>query len=440
MKVVSVKYLYSILFIIFAVTSAQAQQSINSLEALIDYVDQKSTVLKSGGLKLDQAKKAKLAALLAIPDINANIGLNVTDNTKLPVSLFPAEAFGGTPGTYREVQTGIQYTNNFIQYAELKLFNASAWQNYKLSKVNIEAIAVDNKISTKQLYENLATCYYNIITLQAQLNATNDNIKVSDTIFQIATNKYKVGVARKQDLNDAQANYINSLESSKQIQYLIASQYLTLKILCDLPVSEDILICELPTNNNGSQPIVSANELNYLSSYNKQQYALTSYKQLNQTLLPSLNVFASNSHQQFSDKFSLFDQQVNWINSNYIGLKVSWQIPTASTIAQISKAKYDYLLSKEDTEHQQLKTALDFQQLKVDYAKSVSQSNSNKEVALLRADTYRRNLENYREGIISLDKLLLSFNEWVSSNYTSISSDVALMLTEAKIKIYNKIR
>ncbi len=428
------------MLIVFAGSSAKAQHLFNSLDSLVDYVNLKSTVLKSDDIKLDQAKKAKLAALLAIPDVNANIGLSSTNNTKLPVSLFPAETFGGTPGTYREIETGIQYTNNFSQYAEVKLINASGWQIYKLAKINISATTIDNKISRKALYENIATFYYNIITLQAQLASTNENIKVSDTIFQMVTNKYQVGIARQQDVNDAQASYINSVESSKQINYIISSQYLALKILCDIPESEDILISDTPGYSDSKEPNFSVNELNYISSYNKQQYALASYKQSKRTLLPSLNAFGSNSNQQFSDNFSLFDQHVNWINSNYIGLKLSWQIPTANTIAQISKAKYDYLLSVENTEHQRLKANLDFEQLKIEYIKSVSQSNSNKQVAMLRADTYRRNLENYREGIISLDKLLLSYNEMVNSSYTSISASVSVLLNESKIKIYNKIK
>ena len=440
MKVASANIVFCLFFLLVKDTVADAQHSFNSLDALFNYANQKSTVLRSDSLKLDQAKKAKLAALLAIPDLNANVGLNVTDNTKLPVSVFPADAFGGAPGTYREVQTGIQYTNNFNQYAEVKLINASGWQNYKLARINIATTNIDNKISKKTLYENITNCYYNIITLQAQQLSTTENIKVSDTILQIVTNKHDAGIARQQDVNDAQASYINATESLRQIQSVIASQYLTLKILCDLPESEDILISELPGSGKGAEPILSINELNYISSYNKQQYAKASYKQSKRTLLPSLNAFASNSNQQFSDNFSLFDQRISWINSNYIGLKLSWQIPTANTIAQVSKAKYDYLLSVQNTEHQRLKSNLEFEQLKIDYNKSVSQSNSNKQVAMLRADTYRRNVENYREGIISLDKLLLSYNEMVNSNYTSISTSVSVLLNEAKIKIYNTIR
>jgi outer membrane protein TolC len=440
MKIASANILFCLLFPLLKVTAADAQQSFDSVDALFDYANQKSTVLRSDSLKLDQAKKAKLAALLAIPDLNANVGLNVTDNTKLPVSVFPAEAFGGAPGTYREVQTGIQYTNNFNQYAEVKLINASGWQNYKLAGINISATNIDNKISKKTLYENIASCYYNVVTLQAQLASTDENIKVSDTILQIVTNKYDAGIARQQDVNDAQASYINATESSRQIQSMIASQYLALKILCDIPESEDILISELPGNSKGIEPILSVNELNYQSSLNKQQYALTSYKQLKHTMLPSLNAFGSNSNQQFSNSFNLFDQHANWINSNYIGLKLVWQIPTANTIAQISKAKYDHLASVESAQHQQLKANLDHQQLKIDYGKSVSQAISNKKVAGIREDSYRRNLENYKEGIIPLDKLLLSYNEMINSNYTSISASVNVQLTEAKIKIYNTIR
>jgi OMF family outer membrane factor len=39
----------------------------------------------------------------------ASVNYAATDNTQLPVNFFPAEVFGGTPGTFKEVGSGQQY-------------------------------------------------------------------------------------------------------------------------------------------------------------------------------------------------------------------------------------------------------------------------------------------------------------------------------------------
>jgi hypothetical protein len=67
----------------------------------------------------------------------------------LPVNLFPAEILGGQAGTYKEVQLGVQYQTNFNLNLDIKLFNRQGWENLKLSKINVEMLASDNKICMK---------------------------------------------------------------------------------------------------------------------------------------------------------------------------------------------------------------------------------------------------------------------------------------------------
>ena len=161
------RFNFAILSIVVLLAStAQAQKTFTNLDSLISYASLKSTTLQSGEIRLDQAKKAKLAAVLGIADLTVNNSYSYTDNTKLPTSLFPADAFGGEPRTYKEVQTGIQYNSSLTNYNEIKLLNFSGWQNFKLAKVNIDLTESNNLISRKSLNENIASIYYNILNLQ----------------------------------------------------------------------------------------------------------------------------------------------------------------------------------------------------------------------------------------------------------------------------------
>ena len=128
------------LLILFSINNYElkCQLIFNSLEQVLSYTKEKSSSIKSNSIKIEQAEKGKLAAIASIIDLNGNVSLNVNQNTRLPVSLFPAEAFGGTPGTYQEIQTGIPFTNNLSQYGELKLINISGWKSLKLAKINLD--------------------------------------------------------------------------------------------------------------------------------------------------------------------------------------------------------------------------------------------------------------------------------------------------------------
>lgn len=436
-----IHYSASLLCLLITTLCIQAQQTFTSIDSLLHYTNQKSSTIKSGEIKISQAQKAKLAAIAGIIDFTGNVSFNLTNNTTLPVSLFPAESFGGEPGTYREILTGIPYTNTFNQNVELKLINTSGWQNLKLSRINIDVIATDNKLSKKSLFENIAATYFNIITLQEQLKSSKENLKAADTLYHIVLKKSAVGIAKKQEVNDAHVSQINSKENVNQILYLIEQQYIALKILCDISEQENIIISQPITYaTSDTKPSILYNNLNQKNSELKEKSALAYYQQLKLNTLPYISAFGSNSNQQFSNTFSLFDNNVQWINSNFIGLKAVWVLPNASSLTQISKSKYDYLLAKRNSEHTELKSELEHHQLLVEFEKARSQMKSNKLIYELRTETYSKNLENYTYGLTSLDTLLNSYNAMVTSNYTYIASTVNVMLAQSKIDINNQIQ
>jgi outer membrane protein TolC len=435
------KYILWVLITVVTVATLPAQQRFTSLDEVLVVAKQRSTTLKSGEIRHTQAQKAQLAAIANIADLAGNVSLNVTNNTQLPVSLFPAEAFGGAPGTYREVQTGIQYTNNFNQYVEGKLLNVSGWKSWQLAKINVEATQIDQRMAEKTLYENIAATYYNILTLQAQSESTAANAKSMDTLLQIVKAKFDLGLARQQEVNDAQANALQTEALAASIGYLIAQQYIALKILCDIPENESITIAAPVSSNLGNRRLAAErNRLSVMSNEWKERSAWSSYQQQKLQLLPTVSAFVSNAHQQFASEFSLLDGNVRWINSNYIGLKATWMIPSANTVSQISKTKFDYLLAKENTAHANLQTDLEREQLEIDLEKGQAQMRSNQQIHVLRRQTYQMNLANYQAGILGLDQLLNSYNAMVNSNYDRIAATVTVLLAAAKIELNNEIQ
>ena len=198
----------TIVLLISNLSYALAQRTFTSLDALLAYSSTKSISMQSNDIRLLQAKKAQLAAIIGIADPQANISGSFLNNTQLPVNLFPAEIFGGQKGEFREVQTGVKYNTSSAQSLDIKLLNLEAWQNLKLSKINIEITQTDNKLNQKSLYENIASTYYNIVQLNAQLESTKQNLLVADTLLQVTENKYKQGIAKQQDINESRVNQL----------------------------------------------------------------------------------------------------------------------------------------------------------------------------------------------------------------------------------------
>jgi outer membrane protein TolC len=419
----------------------QSQPVFSNLDSLLQYATAKNISLQRGDIQFAQAKQAKLAALLSIPDVTGNVSFSYTNNTQLPVNLFPAETFGGQPGTYKEIQTGVQYGTALNENIDIKLLNLKGWENLKLAKLNIEATALDNRITLKQLQENVASAYFNIVNLQEQVQYTLQNLDAADTLLKVTENKYSAGLIKQQDVNDAKVNYLTTEESVNQIRYLITQQYLGLKILCDIPETDSLLIVQkIKMESETPRPVIELNSLAVNSSILKEKVAGSNYKQQRYALYPTVSFFQAYSNQQFNTRGRLFDSRANWIPSSYIGLRINIPIPSSNTISQTSKARYDYLIARKNTEQQRIKAGLQAQQLAVDHEKALSQARANEAIYKLRTETWQKNRNLYQQGLLGLDQTLTGFNAMVNAGYNFISSVINVQLALAKITINNTIQ
>ncbi len=430
-----------LLMLLLCITHANAQTNFSTLDSLLHYATKNSINLQADHIRLQKSKEAKLAAILSIVDVAGNASFSFTNNTRLPVNLFPAEAFGGQPGTYKEVQTGVQYVSNLNENIDIKLVNLKGWQNLKLAKLNIASTTSDNLLNVKTLHENIANAYYNIVNLQEQFVSTKQNLEAANTLLQLSENKYKQGLIKQQDVNDAKVNVINTKESAHQIAHLITQQYLSLKILCDIPSADSIVINEaIRMNEEAGFLEVRMNNLLVNNAQLKEKVGYVNFKQNKASLYPTLSFFQAFTTQQFNTQAKLFDSRLSWIPSNYVGLRLSIPIPNSNTITQIANAKFDYQLAQKNVEQLKIKSSLQHQQLSVDYVKAASQVSAHAAIDALQKDTYQRNINLYKEGLLSLDQTLDSYNAMVNSHYQFIASTINVLLAKAKIDINNKIQ
>ncbi|MDI9337145.1 MAG: TolC family protein [Alphaproteobacteria bacterium] len=414
-----------------------AQNNFNNLSSFLELVEKNSLSIQSANLNILQAKQGKLAAILSVPDISGNINATLNDNITLPVTIVPAIAFGGPANETRQLRFGTNYQSGFTQNIDIKIVNLSGYKNIKLANLNIQISETDALLNKKNLFDNIATTYYNILQLQIQSQYTQNNLKIADSLLTLTQSKYQEGIAKQQDINDAQINVLNLQENISQLKFLINQQFSALKTLADLPDSFQITISEsidLNPSASSYSPVT-----NLLPVYNlklKEDYAAQNLEFVNRTFLPTLSIVANNAYNTYNESFSFFGGSV--INSNYIGLKLNWLIPSSTQIANKVNAKYNVMIAKKSREQALIKANNDATILKNDLDKALSQLKYQNQVLNLQNETYFKNLNLYQEGIQSLVNVLNIFNNKVNAEYNTINSQVAVALALAKIEINNK--
>ncbi|WP_163407894.1 TolC family protein [Flavobacterium ajazii] len=426
-----------VLLMICYISNTYSQERFTSLNAVLEYASKNSLTLQGNSIRYNQAKKRKLAAIVGILDPLGGGNLSAINNSKLPVTLFPDVS---NPGVYNETKFGKKYNTSFEQNISVKLLNLEGWENLRLAKINLDLTNSNSQITIKELQENIANNYFNIVSLQIQKKSALQNQTVADTLYQIALNKYNLSLVKQQDVNDSKANFLNTKENVNQIEYLIQQNYLSLKNLCDIPEEEEIVI----ENNNPDfvqifNPNVLENTLNLDNAILKEKYALRNFEQTKNYTLPNISFIFNQSSQRYSDPFKVFGG--TWYKSSYIGLNFSFSLPiNAGNMAKKFNAKYEYELTQKATKQARIKSTLNVRNLENEYNKNKSQYQSNNEIYILRKDTYEKNKRLYISGQQSLDQTLNSFNAMVNAEYNLISSKINIHLIEARIDINNKIR
>ncbi|NQX91066.1 MAG: TolC family protein [Flavobacteriales bacterium] len=350
------------LLLVFFTHSANCEENVDQQEAslvfssfdeVIQYLNAESYTEKNNQIELEKAQKAKLTAALGAIDITGNIlSAQFTDNTTLGVSLFPAEFFGGEPGTFQEVQNGVRYNTNLTYSLDVKVINPTGWTNLRLAKINQELVLSNNVISRADLNENVASAYFNVLNIQEQIKSSEVNEQIADTLFTITESLYKEGQVNQQDWNDSKVNLIQAQEDLRQLNLLLEQYVVSFKLLCNIPSNVNIQFTKNLDNLIVVDYIAELDQQDVRNALLQEEYYKQQYRNAQSQLLPVVSLQLSNSNNLYNQEFSPLDG--DWINSNYIGVRASIPIPSANTLTSAYNAKFEHEMAQNRTKKNKL--------------------------------------------------------------------------------------
>ena len=410
-----------------------------SLDALLRYADTASYVNDQTKLQQNLAELTTKAAFGSALNPRIPVSGAMTNNTNLAVNFIPAEIFGGPAGTFREVTFGQQYITSLNIAPQFDIINVAHIAEIKSAKINEELVDTQNKISKKNLFDQLNAVYNNILSFEAQIEVLQENILKADSIYTIVKNKYDQGIIRIQDLNDAEVNLIQHKNKLSQAKLSLEQQYLSLAILCD--TKEAIQLSEKLWDVKPSDETLAVTGNISLKSYMLQRAAAEQeYKVAKLQNLPTLS-FVSSFNRQNNSNEKYFDNAQRWINSSYVGLRLSWDFPTnVAKLTTMRSAKINMQLSEMNVEHATLQSDMQDRQLENDYAKAQADYQSALAIYSLESVSYNHVMNQYVNDIIPLDRLLTAQVKLLSSRLNVASALATLSYTGSKIQINNQFK
>lgn len=415
---------------------AQEAAKLSSINDAFALAKNKNYTFVNAELQKNIAELTKKAAVGNVFNPRIPTTIQALDNMNQQVSFLPAEAFGGPAGTFKQVTIGQQYISTFAIMPQFEIFNFSNLAQVKSAKINEALVDNQNKLNEQQVYNKINSIYSNILSFNGQKEILQENLLLAENIQTIIKQKYEEGLVRKQDVNEAEVNVISIKDKLEQLDVNLKIQYQLLNLFFENQTTSEVT--ESIWNYENSSAITQAkNNLDVENTHLQQLLAKQEYKSLRYQNLPSLSFVSSFSWQNLSNE-SFFSSKSNNTNFNYLGLKLNLDLPTAQRIANTRNKSIQVKMLSNSEEHAVKENDIKNQQLLLDYEKALKQVENYKKIVSLKKDTYDKNYNQFKENVLSLDKLLISQNDMLVSKLNLVVALANISFNKNKIDINNK--
>lgn len=388
-----VQHQFSLLVILITLLAGKAtaqdlpQVHTFSLQQALAYAQQHNVQVKNALLDVQiQRQTNREVTGAAYPQISAN-GSTVY-NLRLPVSLVPAEFFGGTPGTFEKLAFGVKWgMTGGISVSQL-LFDGQVFVGLQARETLISFREKNVEITEEVIRSNISKIYYQLSVSKTQIDLLDANIALLDKLKTDTRIMYDNGFAEKLDIDKLEVQLANLHTEKHNALNQIRNGYLGLKVLMGMPIKDSLLLSDSITESQVKDGMLDAANFTY-SQRRDYQYAglgvaLAEYD-VRRYKLAKLPTIAMNGYYNKNAQRQSFNflKDGSWFDISAITLQVNIPIFTGFTNnARIEKAR----LVLQQTVNQQ-------DALKINIDNEVTTAQNNYSIAITTLDYQKKNMQ-----------------------------------------------
>ena len=400
----------TVLFICLSLISLTLKsQNAFTLESTIEYALENNRLSKNAtsDLEIANAKKWETIAT-GLPQINAFIDYN--NNLKQPISLVPAEFFGGNPGEFTELSFGTKQTIDGSVTLTQLLFDGSYMIGLASIKLYMD-IAYKAKIKTDQEVKKATiSAYGNALVSQERVEILKKNLEnVKNNLDEI--NKiYQNGLTELENVEQLTISY-KSLKNSLDYAVKIKKTTLNLlKLIIGYDIDKEIILLDnlygLTLKSSSLEKTIESFEIEKNIDYqlslnnNKSQQTLLRLEQ--SKALPTLRAFIKGGYDGNNESFKFFKPNQKWFGYSFVG--VSMSVPIFSSLrksAKTQQAKIEFEKSLIDLSESKNRILIELDNANSEYEYALNSYNNAIENLKLAEKIERKNQIKFLEGLVS---------------------------------------
>ena len=398
-----------LLIIIILLSNNLFGQNAFTLENAIDYALKNNRLSKNATSDLEIANAKKWETIAnGLPQISAFF--DYSNNIKQPISLVPAEFFGGNPGEFAELSFGTKQTLDGSLTLRQLLFDGS----YMIGLASIELymdIAKKAKIKTDiEVKKATISAYGNALVSQERVEILKRNLENVKNNLKEINKIYDSGFTELENVEQLTISY-SSLKNSLDYSVKLNKTSLNLlKLIIGFDIDKEIILEDNLTglilkNTDLTMPIEDFDiekNIDYQLALNNKKSQKTLFNLEKSKALPTLSAFITGGYDGNSDSFEFFKSSQKWYGYSFAGVTMS--VPIFSSLkrsARTQQAKLEYEKSKVDLLESKKTILIELDNANSEYQFALNSYNNSVESLRLAEKIEKKNQIKFLEGLIS---------------------------------------
>lgn len=399
------KKLLYIFFLAGLIGFAQDTPASFSLNEAVEWGMNYNRTLKRATIEVQKAHKEKWKTLsIGFPQINAN--LIYQNNIEQPVSLIPAQFFGGQAGEFAEVIFGTKQTAMGTVELNQLIFDGTyvvGVQGIRHFIETAENVLEKTQIEVKKA---IVTSYVNALVARESLAVLKKNALALEKNIEEAHQLYKNGFTEEESVEQLRLT-LSSLNS--QIRYLSKSTDLAnnvFKLLLGIELTEN------PSFSNSLEELATLhlleedpsasyeNNIDIRLAENEVTTEGFLYRLERAKGLPSFSAFLNGSYMGNNDEFDFTNSSQKWFGSSAFGFKL--KVPIFSSFGRMlsaQKAKLSVLQAETKLIEVKAQIYVDWQNALNNYALAKEEHATALENLSLAERIEKKNTTKFFEGL-----------------------------------------
>ena len=401
------------LFLLLAVLTSLARgQDLTeslTLEEAISFGLKNNSAIINADLEVQKAFKEKWKTIaIGLPQISAEA--NYQNFLKRPVSLVPAEFFGGNPGEFSELTFGTK--QNLIGTVKLEqlIFDGSYLVGLEAVKVYLNISENLFKKTTLEVKKLTVTTYTSVLLAEYNVSFLEKNIaKLKENLSEVHQ-LFKNGFEEEESVEQMRLTLSSTNSQLKYAKNFIKITEEILKFVIGYPLDQKLVLSssvedifsEASLLTDKPDTINIFNNIDIQIAENKMKSDELLFKLEKSKSLPKLVAFINGAYSGNSDEFTFTENSQKWFGSSLVGVKLN--IPIFSSLgrsANTQKAKITLEQAKIDLNEVQNRVQIEVNAALNDYQLAIENYFTEKENLRLAERIEKKNQTKYFEGMVS---------------------------------------